>query len=385
MPRSRHISLAALAVAALGCGGATEPPAAGSPIDDTVAQLAGGAVELGTLGGASSLAQDVDDHGVVVGVSETADGASHAFRWTAEGGMVDLGTLPGQVQSAAVRILTSGKILGWSGSGSGEVTPVIWTRSGEIVPLAIASIPGVDGMFPADFNPRGEVVGSAVDAEGFEHGWYWSARAGTVDLREEIPSCGENAAAAINASGLVAGTYCRPDVGWLHAFVWRLGRPHRDLGIVGDDPANANVAALGLADDGTVAGWIDPHGNSALGAYLWRRAAGFTLLPSLPGDFPFAYAQDVNERGIAVGASYHQAHDAIQPVAWTSAHRIVQLNPDDPSPGVATAVNQRGVVVGWVSGNGVPSARLWRLGHERTVTAAARAERGTGERRGAPP
>jgi probable HAF family extracellular repeat protein len=54
----------------------------------------GGMQDLGTLGGSWSVAYGVSaDGSVVVGVAQTADGRQRAFRWTAEGGMQDLGTL----------------------------------------------------------------------------------------------------------------------------------------------------------------------------------------------------------------------------------------------------------------------------------------------------
>src|SRR5262245_23728432 len=51
--------------------------------------------DLGTLGGAYSVAVDLDDNGMVAGYSADATEALHAFAWTSSAGMVDLGTLGG--------------------------------------------------------------------------------------------------------------------------------------------------------------------------------------------------------------------------------------------------------------------------------------------------
>ena len=49
--------------------------------------------DLGTLGGSWAAAWGMSNLGHVVGNSETAVCESHAYLWTPDGGMTDLGTL----------------------------------------------------------------------------------------------------------------------------------------------------------------------------------------------------------------------------------------------------------------------------------------------------
>jgi probable HAF family extracellular repeat protein len=70
----------------------------------------------------------VNDSGQVIGASVTAAGETHAFLWTAAGGMVDLGTLGGFF-SLADGINNSGIVVGLGQLADGEGHATLWQLS----------------------------------------------------------------------------------------------------------------------------------------------------------------------------------------------------------------------------------------------------------------
>ncbi len=121
---------------------------------------AGGMQDLGTLGGENSQATAVSADGlVVVGTAEDADGLSRAFRWTAGGGMQDLGTLGGS-QSKAFGVSGDGSVVvGKAGNIDLELRAFRWTAAGGMEDLNITF---------ADVIPEGWVLveATAVSSDG---------------------------------------------------------------------------------------------------------------------------------------------------------------------------------------------------------------------------
>lgn len=116
----------------------------GSHIRDNVAMHAvlwtqGRIVDLGTLGGRRgkySVAQSLNDAGVVVGISSAEAGADHATLWR-DGIAIDLGTLGGR-NSAAYSINNAGQIVGYSDPAvhktSRHLRAVMW-QGGQMIDL----------------------------------------------------------------------------------------------------------------------------------------------------------------------------------------------------------------------------------------------------------
>jgi probable HAF family extracellular repeat protein len=179
--------------------------------------------DLGTLGGANSYAEHVNEHGQVVGWSYTADGALHAFFWEA-GAMQDLGPVAvshWQLRRyTAVSINERGQVIGNRPGGGG----FLW-QGGVTQELPLASAAGI--------NDHGQVVGSVMtpDTAGvlMQRAALWDdgvvTQLGTIGGRWSY-------AVAISNSGWVAGTSevdARYPSYYGHAFRWRDGQM-QDLG-----------------------------------------------------------------------------------------------------------------------------------------------------------
>lgn len=143
----------------------------------------GAVSDLGTLGGASSRGMAMNVQGHVAGVSQTASGAEHAFRW-ADGEMTDLGTLGGTtskvghftdilpvLQRTESTLNAWGDVVGWSTTASGAEHAVLW-RNGRTIDLGTL---GGTNSRAAAINELGQVVGWAETASGQRHAFLWQA------------------------------------------------------------------------------------------------------------------------------------------------------------------------------------------------------------------
>jgi len=146
----------------------------------------GSPTDLGNLGGSclvhcnslilgpfGNTAIYINNEGQVVGVSALpGDTTFHAFLWTRETGMQDLGTLPGDVASVAVGMNDRGQVVGLSLDASGNPRAFLW-ENGVMTDLNTL-IPASSALFLlfADIiNSRGEIVGFGVNSTGEVHGF----------------------------------------------------------------------------------------------------------------------------------------------------------------------------------------------------------------------
>jgi probable HAF family extracellular repeat protein len=125
----------------------------------------GKATDLGNLGGTSNIASDINNRGQAVGTSNLAgDTTHHAFLWTKDDGMQDLGTLYGLPVSWAQAINNKGQVVGFSQDFSNNTVASLW-QDGVLTDLNTL-IPPNSALFLVEalgINDRGQITGYAFD------------------------------------------------------------------------------------------------------------------------------------------------------------------------------------------------------------------------------
>ncbi len=134
-------------------------------------------IDLGNLGGTGHgdgiMALNLNNHGQVIGSSDLQGDASfHAFLWTQETGMRDLGTVQGDVDSAAIGINDDGQIVGVSLDAN--FNPRAFLRQGQTMIDLNTLVPAGSPLYLASacsINAAGEIVGFAFDNSGNVHAY----------------------------------------------------------------------------------------------------------------------------------------------------------------------------------------------------------------------
>jgi len=135
--------------------------------------------DLGTLGGSTSEAIDVNASGLVIGKSLTAGGtATHFFIWSAETAMVDLNAQLGAITSV-VEINDAGQIIGTYLTAGGASHAFLYTPGSGLRDLGTL---GGSMSAPTGLNDAGQVVGSSALADGSTHAFLWTPTDGIDDI-----------------------------------------------------------------------------------------------------------------------------------------------------------------------------------------------------------
>lgn len=272
-------------------------------------------LDLGTLGGDSSIAYGLVGTDKVVGVSRIASGELHAFYWSGgSGAMQDLGTLGGNY-SVAYALNGLDQIVGQSTTSSGAFHAFITTPF-----QAMSDLGDLGGGYSIalGINPISEVVGLSKVASGEMHAFKWTQAGGMVDLGV---SGNYSVGYAIDPFSSTVG-YNRTAGGQLHAFRLTSSGAFADLGVLpgGQESWAQDASTLGSITTGPtgppyVAGYSEvriqdptaPAGPVNPGFRQWIVIHAFRWTPSQgmvdlgAGGGLHSFGMGVNEFGDVVG------------------------------------------------------------------------------------
>lgn len=206
---------------------------------------------LGTLGGNSGAAADVNSSGVITGGAATAT-TSHAFIWQEGIGMSDIGNLAPSGVSSGLAINSAGHIVGQGTAASGELHAFWWNG---VTMLDLGALPMGVSSLAQGVNDADDVVGvSTTDALATSfHAFLWKSGVGMTQLGELGPY--DTRAFDINNNGDAVGWSWIDNVGSARAVLWENGGPVINLNtrIAGGSGWVLNDAR-GINDAGQIVG-----------------------------------------------------------------------------------------------------------------------------------
>ena len=336
--------------------------------------------DLGTLGGSYTYAYGMNAAGWVTGgaatPTQTGGLSQTAFLWHG-GHMIDLGTLPGGLNSEGAGVNAIGEVAivseTYKTDPNGEDFCAFGThrqclgatwKNGAMTPLP--NLAGGHNAAAFDINNRGQISGFAENGTRdstcltggtpFQVMRFEAVVWGPDGEIRELPPLRDDTvgfAFGINDGGQVAGTsgLCSntsipPAPSGAHAILWDKNGSPTDLGNLG---GGYNVAAS-VNNRGDVAGGALSGQDGTIHAFLWTRRTGMQDLGAFPGAFvtTATCCKTINDRDDVVGMAIDGT--GLRALLWQGKVPI-DLNTLIPSSSgwylqMACAINNAGEIVG---------------------------------------
>lgn len=276
----------------------------------------------------SSLAVSISDDGTAITGNETSETRTEAFRWTAEGGMVGLGDLPGGTFlggffSRGSDINGNGSVVVGHGvpSDADPWEAFRWTQNEGMVGLGV--LDWANNSTASGVSSDGSVVTGRNAAEGWREAFRWTAEEGMVSLGSLSTEGFGSDSRGISGDGSTivgqSGSAIHP--GERISYRWTSEEGMVELG----DLAGGNYTSVpyGVSNDGTV---VVGRGNSDNGgeAYRWSPEDGMVGLGDLPGGSADSTAYGVSPDGSVI-VGFGHSENGREAFIWDLNHGMQSL------------------------------------------------------------
>lgn len=271
---------------------------------------------LGLFGDVAASAGAINQNGAITGTSVEGDGTVRGVVWLGGqtvpqelpmGGLLGIGALscrPVDLNDEGAGANAGPVVAGTCALQDGETVRAVavrWQRNagGAYFITGLGPVIANGNCSAVDINVSRKITGTCSDANGDAQAVLWNG-ASTVaqSIEDDAPDgTAQSTAAAINAAGLIAGTY-RTD-GFAHAFLWNPN--NGNFFDIPPMPGGFGSAAVDLNNDNnTVVGQSQVDGGAEHG-FRWRLATGTVDLETL-GGFT-SRVSDISDNGRIVGTS----------------------------------------------------------------------------------
>ena len=247
-------------------------------------------IDLGTLGGGSAQANDLNEAGQITGYATNSSNWSRAFRWD-DGHMSDLGTLGGSA-GVGLGINGLGHVVGYSNLVPGGASVATLWRGGAPINMTPDLASG-QGSSARAINDSGQAVVQISYGDGFL--WENGARTPLGDLGGGFGSSPQD----INNAGQIVGSSSAvTELGPRgHAFRWQNGAM-TDLGVLpGDEDSGASaINSLGVIVGSSGRTDLETY-ESFYKPFIYEDGQ----MRAIPVPGTESYGGDINDAGDVVG------------------------------------------------------------------------------------